>query len=1328
MKNRWIALFVVIIGVSALSRAVEVVTTNFPDGTEMTPYTYGLDATNGVAPYTWSVSSSVIAWGDNQIGQSTIAPDLTDVVGLAAGEWHSLALKANGTVVAWGNSGDGQTSVPAGLSAVVAIAGGRRHNLALRINGTVVAWGENAYGKTVVPAGLTNAIAVSGGEQHSLVLKSDGTVLAWGDNSLGQTNVPAGLSNVVKIAAGAHVNFALKSDGTVVAWGYVDSGQTNFPAGLSNAVAIAAGLSHCLALTSNGCVIAWGGSGPKIEVPDGLSNVVAVAAGGNHSIALKDDGTIIVFGININNQLNIPAGLTNMVTIAAGGFHSLALRAKSTVLPEGLVCSSSGLVSGTPVLAGTNRVAVAVSDALGATFTKPLEIVILPHANNRPVISSNTPPVAVTDIMEGGHSQVFQIWANDPEGSNLTYSWTWDGAAVGGNTSAYTRTTSWGGLGLHLLRCTVSDGFWSNHVSAAWAVTVQDVPLEILTTALPVGREMVPYSHNLEVTNGVAPYTWSVSSSVLPEGLVCSSSGIVSGAPALAGTNWVTFAVSDAQGATLTKPLEIVILTNANTRPVISSNSPPVAAIDMTEAGHSQAFQVWANDPEGSNLTYSWTWDGGAVGSNVSAYAHTTRWGGLGIHLLRCTVSDGLWSNYVSAAWAVTVQDIPLEIRTASFPAGQEAVPYSQSLDVTNGVAPYIWSLGATELPAGLSCSTNGVVSGTPYLAITSAVTFIVQDSEGAITNKTLEIAIAPNSNLRPVVTSIDPSSSSFSLTEGGGSRLLQIWANDPEGSNLTYSWTWDGQPVGANASTYTRTTSWEGPGLHALRCYVSDGLWSNIVFAHWAVTVVDVPIKIMTSSLTGCPPLVACSTVLQATNGVVPYIWSIKAPVVGWGFNGFGAIDVPDELSSVVALACGGYHSLALQSDGRVVAWGYNEYGQADVPSGLSSVAAIAAGDFFNMALQSNGSVVVWGEILDGQTNFPPDLSNAVAIAAGGYHCLARQGNGRVVAWGYNGEGETDVPSNLTEVAAIAAGLYHSLALQSNGTVVAWGDNWGGQANVPPSLSNVVALAGGGSHSLALQADGRVVAWGDNSYGQTNVPPGLSNVVALAGGGSHSLALQSNGTVVVWGDDGDGQLSLPTDLAPARLITAGGRHSLALRSRSRDLPAGLTCSSSGILSGTPEHAGIYTMTVMVQDQLGAQTNKTLILVVGPDRATNNVPTWWLAQYGLTNFNDDAVRDLDGDGLLNWQEWLAGSDPSDILSVFGMTGASLAAGQNIVLRWPSISDRVYDVSWTTNLLAGQNAFALLAGATNLPATPPENICTTAVQNAGPWFYRIGVRE
>ena len=83
---------------------------------------------------------------------------------------------APGRPVAWGCSIDdaGQCSVPSGLSGVTAIAAGAYHSLALRGDGTVVAWGCGAgfdYGQCSVPNGLSGGTAIAGGFYHSLAVK-----------------------------------------------------------------------------------------------------------------------------------------------------------------------------------------------------------------------------------------------------------------------------------------------------------------------------------------------------------------------------------------------------------------------------------------------------------------------------------------------------------------------------------------------------------------------------------------------------------------------------------------------------------------------------------------------------------------------------------------------------------------------------------------------------------------------------------------------------------------------------------------------------------------------------------------------------------------------------------------------------------------------------------------------------------------------------------------------------------------------------------------------------------------------------------------------------
>ena len=210
----------------------------------------------------------------------------------------------------------------------------------------------------------------------------------------------------------------------------------------------------------------------------------------------------------------------------------------------------------------------------------------------------------------------------------------------------------------------------------------------------------------------------------------------------------------------------------------------------------------------------------------------------------------------------------------------------------------------------------------------------------------------------------------------------------------------------------------------------------------------------------------------------------------MAWGRNDSGQTNVPGSASgSTVAIAGGGYHSLALTMDRTVVAWGAGqtssgvapEYGQSQVPPSVASYG-----------------------------------SEALAVAAGRYHSLARKASGELVAWGAGKTnsgvsphfGQSLVPAGISNIAAIAAGAFHSLVLLDNGNVIAWGDNSHGQTNVPTGLANVVAIAAGTFHNLALKNNGTVVAWGDNSRGQTNVPTGLSNVVAVAAGDYHSLAL----------------------------------------------------------------------------------------------------------------------------------------------------------------------------------------------------------------------------
>ena len=267
--------------------------------------------------------TTVAAWGGNE---GTNAPVLTNVVAVAGGESHSLALRRDGSVIAWGANDYGQSDVPGGLTSVVAIAAGRDHSLALRSDGRVVGWGRDDFGQATVPATLSNVVAIAAGLDHSLALKSDGTASPWGRNDFGQATAPATLANVVGIAGGGYHSLALKGDGTVVAWGTNYFGQSSVPSAVTNIVAIASGGEHSIALKGDGTLIAWGlNNYGQTNIPSGAANIVAIAGGRYHSLALRADGKVLAWGRNNLGQTNVVPLLANATAIAAGYAHCLAV-------------------------------------------------------------------------------------------------------------------------------------------------------------------------------------------------------------------------------------------------------------------------------------------------------------------------------------------------------------------------------------------------------------------------------------------------------------------------------------------------------------------------------------------------------------------------------------------------------------------------------------------------------------------------------------------------------------------------------------------------------------------------------------------------------------------------------------------------------------------------------------------------------------------------------------------------------------------------------------------------------------------------------------------
>jgi len=332
------------------------------------------------------------SYGNAPCGSYSAVPvqvnSITNVIALAGGENHSLAVTADGAVYAWGYNGGGQLGDTTSANHTTPAP--------------VVALVDPSDPTVTATTPLTNAIAVAGGSNHSLALTKDGRVYAWGYNYYGQLGFPiptdrtpvavpvsvptdasgdtTPLTNVVAIAARGDFSLALTGDGAVYAWGHNDRGQlgrggsnttdsaypvrvvspTDPTRPLTNVAAIAAGLNYSLFLTKDGAVYAAGandsgqlgtGANTDSSTPVTVTNlsgisVTAIAAGNGHSLALSSDGTVYAWGVNSSGQLgagntnaaNTPqqiGGLSGVQTIAAGDNFSLALKRDHTVAAWG---------------------------------------------------------------------------------------------------------------------------------------------------------------------------------------------------------------------------------------------------------------------------------------------------------------------------------------------------------------------------------------------------------------------------------------------------------------------------------------------------------------------------------------------------------------------------------------------------------------------------------------------------------------------------------------------------------------------------------------------------------------------------------------------------------------------------------------------------------------------------------------------------------------------------------------------------------------------------------------------------------------------------------
>ncbi len=323
----------------------------------------------------------------------------------------------------------------------------------------------------------------------------------------------------------------------------------------------------------------------------GTTNVTVQVVDGNSVSATKAVSIVIVAGPALTfaappaGEVTVP--YSNQLTYS-GGVSTYTWSISSGSLPTGLTLNSgTGLITGTPTVAGSSTFTVKIVDGNGLSDTKSATLVIGPGPT-------------VTFVPPAG--EVTVAYSAQPTVSGGVGPYTWSVSAgtlpAGLNINASTGLISGTPTAAGTTSITVR-AVDANSVPATATASIVITPAPALTfPAPPAGEVSVAYSDQLTFTGGVGPFTWSISTGALPAGLTLNAStGLLSGTPTTAGSFPFTVRIVDANGVADTKPATVVIARSTTTitlsAPASVQFGNPVtlsASVSPTAAGGTVTF------------------------------------------------------------------------------------------------------------------------------------------------------------------------------------------------------------------------------------------------------------------------------------------------------------------------------------------------------------------------------------------------------------------------------------------------------------------------------------------------------------------------------------------------------------------------------------------------------------------------------------------------------------------------------------------------------------------------------------------------------------------
>ena len=849
---------------------------------------------------------------------------------------------------------------------------------------------------------------------------------------------------------------------------------------------------------------------------------------------------------------------------STGGLPPYIYSLQSGTLPTGLTLSSAGLLSGTTTQLGTFNFTVLVADAADASSSKNFVL----------NVNATGPAITTTSPLPNGTEGQSYLLTFAATGGTTPYTWGLFGGSgslppgltlLSNGTLSGTPTQR----GTYRFTVALTDNS-GTIVTKDFSVTILAGPPFFTTTTLPDANINVSYSNAFSAAGGTSPYTFGLSSGTLPPGMTITSTGFLQGTPTQAGSFPFVARVTDSQGVNGTGSFTLLVIPN----PLVITTTSPLPSGTRGFA-YSQTFATTGGAPP-----FVWTRTAGELPAGLTLNATTGVLSGTptgnGTFVFTVQVADSL-AHVASKQFSLTIGTPTVTITTPTpLPLATANSSYSQQFAATGGLPPFTWSLVGGALPAGLTLSSAGLLSGTP--TVSGSFTFTVRATDSAESanqgSKTFTLVVDAGF---PVITtvSLPPGQALLSYVlqlQAAGGTPPYTWgiANGslPSGFAMSSSGLIIGTAGDATSATFTaRVTDNAG----------RSGTRSFTLVISGRDTTTPARLEIATASMPDGSVGQVYGLVFAARNGSPPFHWSFTGLPADVGGNANGEVLGTPRRAGTFTV------SVSVSDDAR---------GQASAT--------------FQFVVRPVPVVIVTEKLGDGRVDAPYTASVAAAGGLPPYTFSVLSGSlPPGVSLAANGV-LSGVP---TQVGSFSFGIQ---ATDQNGEK---GNRSFSITIQPPLLAITTAILPnaviGSPYGAGLEAVGGVKPY---QWSASGLPPGLS---INADSGAISGTPTTNGQFQVGAQVGDasGQaasrsftITVTTNLTittetvgnmiagtPVSIpfAAAGGRTPFTWGVTAGSVPTGLSLGSDGVLSGTPSAEGDFTFTVEVTDANGVKATKS---------------------------------------------------------------------------------------------------------------------------------------